>query len=65
LQRDLYRTDRNSYIIYLLVGKILCMTDAYVDAQLADFNVRDITPEELKRKRRVMEEESEAGDDTP
>jgi len=50
-QRNAYRTDRNSFFIYWFLAKIFDMTDAYVDAQFADFNVRDITPEELKDKR--------------
>ena len=49
-ERDAYRTDRNNFVIYWFLTKILDITDAYVDAQLADFNVRDITPDELKKK---------------
>ncbi|MFC1608136.1 DUF5683 domain-containing protein [Candidatus Latescibacterota bacterium] len=49
--RNAHRTNRNSYFIYWFLAKIFGMTDAYVDAQFADFNVRDITPEELKDKR--------------
>ena len=44
------RTDRNSFIIYFMVAKLYGMVDAYVDAHLAGFNVKDITPEELKNK---------------
>jgi len=48
-QRDLYRTDRNSYVIYWMLAKVFGMVDAYVDAQLAGFNVDDITPPEIER----------------
>ena len=43
-QRDLNRTDRNSYVIYWMLAKVFGMVDAYVDAQLTGFNVDDITP---------------------
>lgn len=46
-ERTAYQTDRNTFVIYWIAAKILGITDAYVDAQLDDFNVRDITPEEL------------------
>ena len=48
-QREVYKTDRNTFVLYWIVAKILGITDAYVDAQLADFNITDITPEELKK----------------
>ena len=48
--RDAYRTDRNTFVIYWFIAKVLDITDAYVDAQLAGFNVQDITPGELKPK---------------
>ena len=57
-QREAYKTDRNSFVLYWLVAKILGITEAYVDAQLSDFNVRDITPEELK-KTELPEEKTE------
>ncbi|MFC1509104.1 DUF5683 domain-containing protein [Candidatus Omnitrophota bacterium] len=43
-ERENHRTNRNSYVIYWFVSKIIGMTDAYVDAQLADFDVDDIKP---------------------
>lgn len=46
--RDAYRIDRNSFLIYWFVAKILGITDAYVDAHFSSFNVKDITPDELK-----------------
>lgn len=46
--RDLLRTDRNTYVIYWFAAKLLGIVDAYVDAQLADFDVEDITPPELR-----------------
>jgi len=49
-EREAYRTDRNSFVIYWFLAKVLDITDAYVDAQLARFDVRDITPPELKPK---------------
>lgn len=49
LERDNLRFDRNTYLLSFLAAKFFGMVDAYVDAHLADFNVRDITPEELKR----------------
>lgn len=48
-EREAYKTDRNSFVMYWLVAKILGITEAYVDAQLSDFDVKDITPEELKK----------------
>jgi len=48
--KEVIRTDRNTYLMYWIISKFLGMTDAYVDAQLIDFNVRDVTPEELKGK---------------
>jgi len=49
-EREAYRTDRNTFVIYWFLAKVLDITDAYVDAQLARFDVRDITPVELKPK---------------
>jgi len=49
-EREAYRTDRNTFVIYWFLAKVLDITDAYVDAQLAGFDVRDITPGELKPK---------------
>lgn len=49
-EKDVHRTDRNTFIIYWFVSKVLGIVDAYVDAHLASFNVNDITPEELRNK---------------
>jgi len=46
-ERENMRTDRNSFFIYWLAAKVYGMVDAYVDAHLRDFDVEDITPEEL------------------
>ena len=48
-EKDNLRTDRNTFLLYWIVSKFFGMVDAYVDAQLADYNVRDITPEDLKK----------------
>ena len=47
-ERENHRTNRNTYVIYWFVSKIIGITDAYVDAQLADFDVDDIRPVELE-----------------
>ena len=47
--KDRLRTDRNSFIIYWMVSKLLGMVDAYVDAHLTNFDVTDITPEDLRK----------------
>ena len=49
-EKDNLRTDRNTFLLYWIVSKFFGMVDAYVDAQLADYNVRDITPEDLKKE---------------
>ena len=43
-QQDVILTNRNTFVIYWLGAKLFGMVDAYVDAQLRDFDVRDITP---------------------
>ncbi len=48
-EKDNLRTDRNTFLLYWMISKFFGIVDAYVDAQLADYNVRDITPEDLKR----------------
>jgi hypothetical protein len=48
-QKEQTQTDRNSYVLYWVFAKIFDIVDAYVDAQLADYNVNDITPEDLKK----------------
>ena len=50
-ERNSYRTDRNTFVMYFIISKILDITDAYVDAQLAGFDVKDITPKELQKPR--------------
>jgi len=47
--RDNLRTDRNTFIIYWMVAKVLGIVDAYVDAHLANFDVEDITPQEIQK----------------
>jgi len=44
------RTDRNTFLLYWMITKIFGIMDAYVDAQLANYNVGDFTPEELKKE---------------
>ena len=46
-EREARRTDRNTFFLYWLGVKVAGMIDAYVDAQLASFDVIDITPPEL------------------
>lgn len=48
LDQDVIRTNRNTYILYLMLAKVVGMMDAYVDAQLAHFDVTDLTPPELE-----------------
>lgn len=48
-ERNQIRTDRNTFVIYWLGAKIFCMVDAYVDAQLRNYNMDDITPNDLKK----------------
>lgn len=47
--RSQIRTDRNTFVIYWLGAKLLGMVDAYVDAQLRNYNVDDIAPNSLKK----------------
>lgn len=42
--KEIIRTDRNTFIIVWLCAKLFGMVDAYVDAQLKHFNVGDVTP---------------------
>lgn len=46
-ERDTIRTDRNTFVIYWMVSKLLGLVDAYVDAHLSNFDVTDITPKDL------------------
>jgi len=40
-RRDFYRNQRDNFTIYLVVLYVLNLLDAYVDAQLYDFNVEE------------------------
>jgi len=51
--REVSRTDRNTFFLYWLGIKVAGMIDAYVDAQLASFDVVDITPPELLGPKRA------------
>jgi len=51
-ERDTIRTDRNTFVLYWLGVKLFSMVDAYVDAQLRDYDVRDVTPPELRKNNR-------------
>lgn len=44
----LLQNDRNTFVIYWFLAKVFGMMDAYVDAQLATFDVEDITPPPLR-----------------
>ena len=45
--KELIRTDRNTFIIVWLGAKLFGMVDAYVDAQLKHFTVSDVTPPDM------------------
>jgi len=47
--RELIRTDRNTFVLYWLGVKLFSMVDAYVDAQLRGYDIRDVTPPGLKK----------------
>jgi len=49
-QQDNIRTDRNSFILYWMISKIFGILDAYVDAQLVNYDVESITPDDLKEE---------------
>jgi len=49
-EKDNLRTDRNTFILYWMVSKIFGIMDAYVDAQFANYDITDITPDDLKKK---------------
>lgn len=49
-ERNNLITDRNTFILYWMISKIFGMMDAYVDAQLDDYDVESITPEDLKKE---------------
>ena len=40
-RRDFYRNQRDNFTIYLVLLYVLNLVDAYVDAQLYDFNVEE------------------------
>jgi hypothetical protein len=42
--KDVIRSNRNTFVIYWLCAKLFGMVDAYVDGQMKDFDVKDITP---------------------
>lgn len=47
-EREVITTDRNTFIIYWMLAKVVGMMDAYVDAHLADYDISDIAPQELR-----------------
>ncbi|MFC1651061.1 hypothetical protein ACFL2X_05780 [Candidatus Latescibacterota bacterium] len=48
-ERNNLRTDRNTFVLYWMISKVFGLLDAYVDAQLGNYDVENITPEELKK----------------
>lgn len=48
-EKDALRTDKNTYLLYWILAKVLNIMDAYVDAQFSTYDVTDITPSELVR----------------
>ena len=46
--QDIIRSNRNTFVIYWLGAKLFGMVDAYVDAQLRNFDIRDVTPKGMK-----------------
>jgi len=49
-QQNNLRTDRNTFILYWMISKIFGILDAYVDAQLINYDVNSITPDDLKKE---------------
>jgi len=49
-EKENLRNNRNTFLLYWMISKIFGMVDAYVDAQLANYDVKDFTPEELKKE---------------
>ncbi|MFC1490826.1 DUF5683 domain-containing protein [Candidatus Latescibacterota bacterium] len=49
-QKNNLRHDRNSFVLYWMISKVFGLIDAYVDAQLDNYDVEDITPEDLKKE---------------
>lgn len=49
-QQNNLRTDRNTFILYWMISKIFGILDAYVDAQLVNYDVNSITPDDLKKE---------------
>ncbi|MFC1551945.1 hypothetical protein ACFL6P_05195 [Candidatus Latescibacterota bacterium] len=50
-QKNNLRTDRNTFVLYWMVSKVFGLVDAYVDAQLGNYDVENITPEELLKEK--------------
>jgi hypothetical protein len=46
-EKDSIKTNQNTFIIYFMLAKVLDIMDAYVDAQFRNYDVKDITPQEL------------------
>lgn len=46
-EKEAVKTDRNSFLLYWMIAKVLDIMDAYVDAQFQTYDVDDITPPEL------------------
>jgi hypothetical protein len=48
-EKDVTRTDRNTFLMYWFGARVFGLIDAYVDAQLKGFNTSDIAPPVKKR----------------
>ncbi len=48
-EKDVILSDRNTFIIYWFGARVFGMLDAFVDAQLREFNVRDVSPPGMAR----------------
>lgn len=55
--KEQIRTNRNTFIIYWLGARVFGLVDAYVDAHMKGFNVRDIAPASFKRPPEDVKEE--------
>jgi hypothetical protein len=49
--KDVIRSNRNTFIIYWFGTRVFGLVDAYVDAQLKGFNTLDIAPPGLEKKK--------------
>jgi len=47
--KDVLRSNRNTWIIYWFGARVFGLVDAYVDAQMKGFNTRDIAPPDVNR----------------